>query len=296
MQIDFESYKVFYYVAKLSNMTLAAKKLFISQPAVSQSIKQLEEKLGTSLFVRTPKGMKLTPEGEVLYTYIAKGVEQFLLGEKKLQDLLQLEGGEIRIGASDMTLQFFLLQHLESFHKLYPHVKIVVTNAPTPDTLAFLQDGRIDFGIVTSPVEASKEFVTTKVVEIEDIFIAGDRFSYLKGEVLPLSALESLPIICLEENTSTRKYVDDFLKKHHILLSPEFEIATSDLIVQFAKRNLGIGCVVSRFAKKHMEENKLFQLHFEEKLPPRHICIVQKRGGALSQAATKLLDLLIAKP
>ena len=117
MNIDLEYYKIFYYVGSLGKISLAAQKLCISQPAVSQAVKHLETQLGTKLFIRTPKGVRLTTEGEVLFSYIKQGYEYILLGEKKFKEMLDLELGEIRIGASDMTLKYYLLPFLEKFHK-----------------------------------------------------------------------------------------------------------------------------------------------------------------------------------
>ena len=171
-----EAYRVFYTVASCGSITLAAGELSISQPAVSQSIKQLEEGLKTKLFTRTSKGVRLTGEGELLYTYVAKGYEQIMLGEQKLIQLHNMELGEITIGASDMTLQFFLLPYLEKFHEQYSNIRIRVTNGPTPETLEKLEDGRMDFCVVSTPFEAKDTLEVIPVREIEDIFVAGRRF------------------------------------------------------------------------------------------------------------------------
>ena len=154
MTSNLEYYKVFYYVARCGGITAAADQLSISQPAVSQSVRQLENALGASLFRRTARGMKLTAEGELLYGYVSKGYEQIELGEHRLEQMLHLDAGEVRVGASDMTLRFFLLPYLEQFHELYPNIKVTVTNGPTPETLRYLEDDRIDFGIVSTPFES----------------------------------------------------------------------------------------------------------------------------------------------
>ena len=130
---NLEAYKVFYYVAKCGSVTKAAGELSISQPAVSQAVKQLENTLDVSLFHRAAKGVRLTGEGELLYSYVAKGYEQIELGVKKVHQMQNMELGEVRIGASDMTLQFYLLPYLETFHERYPNIKVMVSNAPTPE-------------------------------------------------------------------------------------------------------------------------------------------------------------------
>lgn len=293
MNINLDYYKIFYYVAQQGGISLAAKYLNLSQPAISQSIKQLETSLETQLFVRTPKGVILTQEGELLFTYIKKGYETILFGEQKLQERINLESGEIRIGASDMTLQFYLLPYLELFHEQYPKIKVIVTNGPTPETLEYLEDGRIDFGVTTSSVYTNKNIITTPVKEIEDIFVAGSKFSYLKNKLLSYKELERLPLISLEPNTSSTQYVNHFLSKKRVALTPEFELSTSEMIVQFAAKNLGIGSVMSEFAIHQIEQGTLFQLEFTEAIPKRHICVVQGKHSVVSNAAQTLLKMIL---
>ena len=289
---NLEYYKVFYYVAKYRSLTVAAKQLAISQPAVSQSIKQLESLVGTKLFVRVSKGVALTAEGELLFGYVAKGYEQIELGEKKLAQMLNLELGELHIGASDMTLRFYLLPFLEQFHEKYPGIKVTVTNAPTPETLKLLEEGKIDFGVVSSPFEAAPGIEAVKVKEIEDIFVAGLKFIQYKNRMLDLQELERLPIISLEKKTSTRSYMDAFLERNGVVMNPEFELATSDMIVQFTLRNLGVGNVMKDFAAEYLEEGRLFELRFNKIIPKRHFCVVTNSRNPLSAAGRNLLRLI----
>ena len=291
---NLEYYKVFYYVAECKSLTLAAAQLSISQPAVSQSVRQLEQEVGAKLFVRTSKGVKLTPEGELLFSYVSKGYEQIELGEKKLAQMMDLELGELRIGASDMTLQFYLLPYLELFHEKYPNIRVVVSNAPTPETLRYLQEGKIDFGVVSTPFEETAGIQAVKVREIEDVFVAGLKFIPYKNKMLDLQELERLPLISLEKNTSTRRYMDNFLEKNGVVMHPEFELATSDMIVQFTLRNLGVGCVMKDFAAEYLESGKLFELRFNKIIPKRNFCLVTDSRNPLSAAGRKLLDLIPA--
>lgn len=292
MNINLEYYKIFYYVASCHSVTAAAKELCISQPAVSQGLKALETALGAKLFHRTSKGVSLTNEGEVLFTYIKNGVEQIQLGEQKLNELLNMTTGEIRIGASDMTLKFYLLPYLQRYHQLYPDIKVTVTNAPTPQTIEHLYEGRIDFGIVSNPLEVRENLSVMPIREIRDVFVAGKQFWRYKQKMLSYLDLETMPIICLEPHTSTRKYVDDFLLQNHVTLEPEFELATSDMIVQFARQNLGIGCVVEDFAKEYIDAEELFVLQFDKQIPPRQICVVHDERLPLSIAAGRMMELL----
>lgn len=292
MNINLEYYKYFYYVAKCKSISGAAEILCISQPAVSQSLKLLEKNLGGKLFIRTSKGVKLTQEGETLFSYVKDSYENLIKGEDAFKKLINLDNGEIKIGASDMTLQFYLLPYLEIFHEKYPHIKINVTNAPTPETLSNLKEGKIDFGVVSTPFSAFDGQSATNVREIKTIVIAGDEYSYLKGKKHPLSILSTLPTISLEKNTSTRSYIDQFLSKKGVILEPEFELATSDMIVQFALRNLGVGIVVSDFAKPFIDNQELFEIKFEEKMPKRYFSIVTDKKNPISAPARKLLNII----
>lgn len=295
MNINMEYYKIFYYVGKLGQITLAARELSISQPAVSQAVKQLESQLGTSLFLRTPKGIRLTSEGKLLYDYVARGYETIQQGESHLLQMLNLDAGEIRIGASDMTLQFYLLPFLEDFHEQYPGIKVSVTNAPTPETLRNIENGQIDFGVVSTPFTPGKDIQVRPVKQISDIFIAGSRFHYLKDKVMDYHELEELPVICLQKDTSTRRSIDEWLQSRGIELHPEFELATSDMIVQFAVRSLGIGYVMSGFAKEQIQRGRLFPLRFQEGTPRRSFCVITNKNGRVSNAASKLLQMMFSK-
>lgn len=292
MVSNLEYYKTFYYVAKTGSLTQAASLLSISQPAVSQALKQLEQQTKAKLFRRVSKGVKLTAEGELLYSYVAKGYEQFLLGEERLKQMQNSELGEIHIGASDMTLQFFLLPYLEQFHEKYPGIKVIVSNAPTPETIENLKKEQIDFGVVSSPLPEDPSVCALPVREIEDIFVCGRRFISYKNRTLDLSVLETLPLICLEGNTSSKHYMEDFLSKNNVSLKPEFELATSDMIIQFALRSLGIGCVVKDFALPYLQSGKLFALRFNQMIPKRNFLLVTPSGGHMSPAAANLLHLI----
>lgn len=292
---NLELYKLFYYVAVEGSVTGAAERLSVSQPAVSQGLKQLEEVLGARLFDRGAGGVRLTREGELLFGYVKRGYEEIRLGERKLAQMLNLDLGEIRIGASDMTLRFYLLPYLEKFHEQNPGIKVIVSNGPTPETLAALREGKIDFGVVSAPFSGKEDLEVREVGEIEDVFVAGSKFLRYRQQVLALADLEGMPLITLEKNTSTRSYMDHFLKKKDVIIHPEIELATSDMIVQFALKNMGIGMVMKEFARAELEAGNLFQLRFQEVIPTRQFCLVCRRNHTLPPSAIRLLELMKEK-
>lgn len=291
MNISLDWYKVFYEVAKAKNITDAAHKLYISQPAVSQIIKQLEEKINTNLFIRTQKGVILTKEGEVLYKYISEAIEKISLGEKKLEEHINLENGEIRIGSSDMCLKYYLLKYLEQFQEKYPKIKISITNCPTPETIKLLEEDKIDFGLISEPFKVDNQFKVIKVCQIEDVFICGEKYKKVSENQVKLEELNSYPGICLEENTSTRKYINKYFESNNIEYAPKYELATSDLIVDFTKRNFGIGCVVDKFAQQAIKNKEVYKIDVEKQINPRHICIIKKEK-LISRVSEELLRFI----
>ena len=292
MTANLEYYKVYYYVVKCGSVTRAAEMLALSQPAVSQSLKQLESVLGIKLLKRTPRGIVPTAEGSLLFSYVEKGYGQFETGEKRLMQMRNLERGEITIGASDMTLQFFLLPYLERFHEKYPEIKVSVTNGPTPATMYLLREGKIDFGVVSGPLAAERGIGMVPVKKIKDIFVAGRAFSRYVEKTQPLKLLEQLPLIMLDELTSTRKYVQRFLEEKDVHVNPEFELSTSNMIVQFALRNLGVGSVMYEFAAEELKKGTLAEIRFDVQLPQRDFVVVTDEKSPASLAAARLLEMI----
>ena len=296
MNISFEYYKVFYHVARLGGITLAAKALFLSQPAVSKSVRQLESLLGCELFFRRHKGMDLTPEGEVLYQHVAQACQQLAIGEKKIQAMLDLEGGSINIGSSDMLMHAFLLPYLERYHKAHPKIRITTVTLSTHETLAALRAQKIDVGVLFSPVSKSDDVELRQVCTVQDMFIAGKPFRHLEGRVLPLAEIVKMPIVCPRKDTSSRQYLDAFFHAHGLVLAPEFELATTVLIVPFVERGLGVGITVRRFAEESLKEGTVFELRASEPFPPRTVSVATRKKGLLSSAGREFLRCLTDTP
>ena len=142
MDINYELYKVFYYVAKTLSFSDASKRLFISQSAVSQSIKALEKKLNQHLFIRSTKRVKLTPEGEVLFKHIEPAVNLIMRGENQILDANALNGGQLRIGASDTICRYYLVPYLQAFHEHFPNVLSKSRTVPPASAWIFLKTVR----------------------------------------------------------------------------------------------------------------------------------------------------------
>ena len=289
---NYEHYKIFCKIVEFQSISKAASQLYVSQPAVSLAVKQLEISLNAKLFFRTQKGVTLTNEGAMLYNYVKQGCTLINVGEEKLKELGALQAGEINIGASEMTLRFFLLPLIEKFHKNFPAVKIKITNAPTPETLQHLKEGLIDFGAVSEPVDqANPGFNFKSVKSIREILISGDNFKELKTkQKIPVRDLPKYPFIMLEKGTSTRLYIENYLKKNRVEITPEIELAANDLVVEFIKRGMGIGFILEDFVKSELESGELFKINLAPEFPPRSFYIVTHSHIPLSSAAKKLLE------
>ncbi|MBR2339699.1 MAG: LysR family transcriptional regulator [Clostridia bacterium] len=285
-------YRAFLAVADKKSISAAAKLLEVTQPAVSMEISTLESELGVKLFMRTNRGVYLTEEGEVLYEYAKKGMSFLEAGEDKMREMSGLQFGRLRIGASDMTLMFFLLEHIVSFREQYEGVNISVTNAPTPSTIEALRSGAIDFGVVSEPFIGCDctdiDFVPVK--EINDIFIAHPTCPLSRESKITKKQLSQYRINMLENNTSTRKYVSSWLGAN--FPEPSIELATSELLVRFTEQGLGISSVVEDFAREAIREGRVVKLDMAEKIPPRKFYIAYLRKMPMSYAARVMLDII----
>jgi len=288
---NYEHYKIFCKIVECKSISKAASQLYVSQPAVSLAIKQLESNLNVQLFFRTQKGVTLTTEGEILYNYVKQGCTIINIGEEKMKELTQLQSGEINIGASDMTLRLFLLPYIEQFHKNYPSVKIKITNATTPETLQHLREGVIDFGVVSAPVEPVATFSFKNVKSVKDILIVGEAFKELSKEPkVSIHDLQKYPFIMLERGTSTRKYIEKFFKENDVEIVPEIELATSDLIIDFVKRGIGIGFILEDFVADELDRGNLYRVNLSPDLLSRQFYIVTHANIPLTTAAKKLIE------
>lgn len=293
MDINFELYKVFYYVAAKLSFSDAAAKLYISQSAVSQSIKLLEEQLDTKLFMRNTKQVKLTPDGELLYKHVEQAFNFIKTGERNLQEVHSLERGEIRIGASDTICRHYLLPFISRFNKLYPQVKISITNRPSSKCAELLLKGRIDISIANIPaIKPFKQLNIIELITINDVFIAGPSYSHLQNIQLTLEDIAEYPILALEPSSVTRTYLDKLFEQNDLHITPEFELGSVDLLLDLVKIGLGISFVSREFIKKELASGEIFTLNVSAAIMPRRLGILTHNQMPVPIAAQKFIELL----
>jgi len=293
VNIDFELYKVFYFVAKDLSFSEAAAKLFISQSAVSQAIKQLEEKLECKLFNRNPKQVRLTPEGEILYKHVEQAYYFLKTGERSISNIHNLKQGEIRIGATDTICKYYLLPYFKQFMELYPNIKIHVTNRPSPACIELARKGIVDLSVINLPANEQLPHLTVKRIKtLHDVFIAGKNFTALANRKVSLKELAEYPLLLLEKNTHTRHFFEMFTKQNGVNLTPEIELSSVDLLIELTKIGLGISFVVREFIGQELHNNEIFVLDLQEQIPERYLGIVTNDNIPLPIAAQKFIDLL----
>ncbi|VBB06348.1 transcription regulator hth lysr [Lucifera butyrica] len=294
MDINFELYKVFYHVANRLSFSEASHNLFISQSAVSQSIRLLEEKLGCKLFLRHTKQVKLTQEGEILYRHIEQAFHFIKTGERSLFDLHSLQRGEIRIAASDTICKYYLLPYFHQFNQLYPHIKIRITNRPSPVCIELLQKGMVDVSVANIPPQAEEypNITMQKQKTIQDVFIAGKAFARLQHKTLELKELETYPLLMLENHTTTRRFFNSFLEKHNLRITPEIELGSIDLLIDLVKIGLGLSFVAKEYIQKELAGGDLFILDIGEPVAPRYWGVLTHDKMPVTPAVERFMALI----
>ena len=284
-------YKVFCQVAKSKSFSKASKELYMTQPAVSQAVMQLERELDIRLFNRTPKGVSLTDEGSLLFEYVNSAINLINAGEEKILEFKDLTVGELKIGVGDTISKYFLLPYLEIFHNKYPNLKFKIINGTTLELCALIKSGEIDIAICNLPIkDQSLEVIPCE--EVRDIFVCGEKYKDLAKEKISLEEMVKYPLIFLEPNSNSRKYVEKFMLSKGIKISPEFELGSFDLLLEFAKINLGIACVVKEFSKDYLEKGLLYEVSVLEEIPSRSIGVCYLKSVPLSLASTKFVEIL----
>ena len=296
MNIDFELYRIFYVVAKNGNITRASEELLISQPAISKSIKNLEEQLGGQLFVRSKRGVVLTEEGKAFYNYIKQAIEYISSAENKFSELINLETGCIKIGVSATLTKEFLLPYLKKFHSLYPHVDIQIDTNLSPVLIHKLKNGLIDIVILNLNNEVyGNDVEIIKCKEVHDCFAVSNKYGCLLNKKVTLKEISEYPLILQMKGSNTRTFFDEFTKNNDVVLTPNIELASYSLVVEFAKIGLGVGYVTKEYISNELEKGELSVIDLEEEIPSRYLGIAISKNHLPNFSAKKLMEMITKK-
>ncbi len=290
--VNLELYRVFYTVAKCGSLTRAAEELYISQPAVSQSVKQLENQLGVSLFNRTHRGMELSAQGgKVIFSEVERALGLLHDAENRIAQMKESATGTIRIGASDTIFEYFLADKIVDFHERFPAVKIELLADFTPDTIEKLKADRCDVAFVNLPIEVDPELqLYGNCMRLNDIFIAGEKYKELTDGTVSLAKLKKYPLIMMDKNTVSRRSFDGFLKSVGVDLQPSIEVGSWDLMKRLVLRGMGVGVIPREYAVRRLNAEELFEIKTDPVLPARSVGMLLPKNQPVSYALHSFID------
>ena len=272
MEQHLSQYKIFYEVAKAGNISRAAKGLYISQPAISKSISKLEESLNVTLFVRNSRGVTLTMEGQMLYNHISDAFHSISIGEQQLRRIKDFHIGKIKIGVSNTLCKYTLLPKLKDFVVNYPHIMVNIASQPTAQTVNMVDNGLLDLGLVVQP-NNKKNFAFAPLMDIHDTFVASPEYLnhlYLR-ESIECDPLLVGNIMMLDKKNTTRRYIDEYLLNHNISPHQLLEVTNMELLIEFTKIGIGIGCVIREFVEDELNQGSLVEIRLPHSIPNRTI-------------------------
>lgn len=291
MDINYELYKVFYYVASSLSFSEASKKLYISQSAVSQSIKTLEKKLGQSLFIRSTKKVQLTPAGSLLLKHIEPAMNLISRGESQLLDSGTLGLGQLHIGASDTICRYFLVPYLKEFHKKFPNVPIKVTNATSIQCVELLDQRKVDLIVTNFPnTYLNHEHIQKTIANFHDVFVANPANYDLAGKTISFQELKQYPLMMLSRHSTTSEFLHSMFIQHQLELVPDVELNSNDLLIDLARIGLGIAFVPDYCLDEN--DKDLFVIQTKEKLPVRQMVASVNTAFPISASTEEFLKLL----
>ena len=291
MSVKLELYRVFKEVAEAGNITAAAQTLFISQSAVSQSIKQLEAELQTRLFARNSRGVTLTADGRMLYEYVRSAMGLLETGEEKLSQSRDLQMGHLTIGASDTVTSQFLLPYLDRFHRQYPALHIQIISGRSHKVLGLLQSGKVDIAFASTPQEGAS-LETFPCLATHSIFVAGAEYPCDFDHVYTLEEIARFPLILLERKASSRLYLEKYFLQNGLHLHPEIELGARSLLVDLAAIGFGVAGVTEEFVRRELESGRLRKLRTSFDIPPRSVDLCVLRDVPLTSAAQRFSDFI----
>lgn len=290
MYIAYDYYRIFYYVAKYGNVTQAARVLLNNQPNLTRAVKTLESELGCPLFIRSNRGMKLTPEGERLLRHIRIAIENIEAGEAEIIESRNLERGSVFVAASEVALHCVLLPVLKKYRSLYPGIKLKISNHSTPQAIDTIKNGFADIAVVTTPTLPSAMLEEITVRKFREVAVCSSAFSELWGRKVSFEELLSYPLISLGTQTKSYELYSEFFAGEGLRYQPETEAATADQIVPMVKADLGIGFVPEEFLEG-IEGVSVIET--ENPLPEREIRVVKRCEQPLGIAAKEMEKLIL---
>ena len=290
--VNLDLYRVFYTVAKSGSLTKAAEELYISQPAVSRSIKQLETQLGVSLFTRTHRGMTLSAQGgKVIFNEVERALSLLNEAENRIEEMKNSATGVIRIGASDTIFEYFLADKIVEFHERFPAVKFELTADFTPDTIEKLKADKCDVAFVNLPISPDPDLkLYGNCMRLNDVFVVGEKYKELAEHTVSLTELKKYPLILMDQNTVARRSLHNFLSSLGVDLQPSIEVGSWDLMKRLVLRGMGVGVIPREYAASQLQSGSLFEIKTDPALPVRSVGMLLPKNAPVSYALHSFIE------
>ena len=290
--VNLDLYRVFYTVAKSGSLTKAAEELYISQPAVSRSIKQLETQLGVSLFTRTHRGMTLSAQGgKVIFNEVERALSLLNEAENRIEEMKNSATGVIRIGASDTIFEYFLADKIVEFHERFPAVKFELTADFTPDTIEKLKADKCDVAFVNLPISPDPDLkLYGNCMRLNDVFVVGEKYKELAENPVSLTDLKNYPLILMDQNTVARRSLSNFLSSLGVDLQPSIEVGSWDLMKRLVLRGMGVGVIPREYAASQLQNGSLFEIKTDPTLPVRSVGMLLPKNAPISYALHSFIE------
>ncbi len=293
MQAHLEQYRIFKAVADTGNISATAKSLYLSQSAVSQSIKSLENSLGVHLFSRSRRGVSLTSDGHTLYEYVSGALSMLEAGENRLNESRELTRGELTIAASNTLTETYLLRFLQAYHHDYPGVKVRILNGTSRRVMQYLNNGTCDLAFVSTDEPASS-YESYLCFQTHTSFVAASDYPLDFDHVFDLHEISTLPLILLEQEAGSRRFLERCFLEKGIRLEPEIELASYELLISLARIGLGIAGITEEFSEEALSQGIVRKLKLTEPLPERAVSMLSSKNAGPSMAARKFMELIKA--
>lgn len=290
--INLELYRIFYAVAQMKNITKAGEILNISQPAVTKHIKNLEDQLGSPLFIRTKKGVVLNEYGEKIFLKIKRALILLDEAEKEISEHKGTDKGTIRVGISTSLTRKYLLKHIEKFHKLYPNIVININTDPANALIKQLKNGIIDLIICKLPNTHDLELDYTKLGETKYIFACSKNYSSLLNRKVKVNELITHPILLQKEPSNSRESADKYFKSNNIKVEPKMNIGSSNLLIDFIGIGYGVGYVTKLYAEEELKNKEIFEINIEPETENIEYGLIVLKNNIMPSYCNKFIEYL----
>jgi len=295
MKFNLEYYRSFFMTANFLSFTKAAEHLYLTQSAVSQSVKKLEAELNCQLFLRTPQGLQLTKEGHLLYIHVKKAFEELQTGEYQVMRLANFHTGELQIGATETSLRFLLAPLIEKFKTVFPDIHITFIGSTTRDTCLRLLNGDIEVAFLISPIPPEFQFELTRIYEFQDILVASRDFPMDFQKTYTLGELSEFPLISVTPDNSVRSFIDDWFLEQDTLFVPAYIVKSTGLVLPLVKNHLGIGIIPSPFAEEDIKKGSLVKIKTASAPLPRNVYLAVNPSNPVSAINREFIRFILGQ-